>query len=62
MDIWYTMCPAAKPPVLIRPMQPLLATLADRKWELPQFSTHHHYDHAGGNLELKEKPDAKFSA
>ena len=35
---------------------PLLAALADRDWGLTAiFNTHHHYDHIGGNLELKEK-------
>ena len=30
--------------------------LTTKGWELTHiFNTHHHYDHAGGNLELKEK-------
>lgn len=33
--------------------------LAETGWELTHiFNTHHHFDHAGGNLELKEKTDA----
>ena len=33
--------------------------LADTGWKLTHiFNTHHHFDHAGGNLELKEKTDA----
>jgi hydroxyacylglutathione hydrolase len=32
------------------------AALAEKGWELTHiFNTHHHGDHAGGNLELKEK-------
>lgn len=35
---------------------PIEATLAARGWTLTHiFNTHHHGDHAGGNLELKEK-------
>jgi hydroxyacylglutathione hydrolase len=33
--------------------------LDDTGWELTHiFNTHHHFDHAGGNLELKEKTSA----
>jgi len=33
--------------------------LRDTGWELSHiFNTHHHFDHAGGNLELKEKTQA----
>ena len=39
----------------------LLAALADRDWGLTAiFNTHHHYDHIGGNLELKEKTGCKI--
>lgn len=35
---------------------PILAALDARGWHLTQiWNTHHHYDHAGNNLELKEK-------
>ena len=35
---------------------PILAMLEQRGWQLTQiWNTHHHYDHAGNNLELKEK-------
>lgn len=35
---------------------PILDSLATRGWQLTQiWNTHHHYDHAGNNLELKEK-------
>ena len=40
---------------------PLLAALAERNWTLTAiFNTHHHYDHIGGNLELKEKTGCKI--
>lgn len=33
--------------------------LQEKGWQLTHiFNTHHHFDHAGGNLELKEKTDA----
>ena len=32
--------------------------LAEQKWQLTHIiNTHHHFDHAGGNLELKRKTD-----
>jgi len=35
---------------------PILTVLEKKGWNLTHiFNTHHHYDHAGGNLELKEK-------
>ena len=35
---------------------PILAELEKRNWQLSHiWNTHHHYDHAGNNLELKEK-------
>ncbi len=35
---------------------PILEALARRGWTLTYIlNTHHHFDHAGGNLELKEK-------
>ncbi len=37
---------------------PINAALARQGWKLTHIlNTHHHYDHAGGNLELKEKWD-----
>lgn len=34
----------------------IMAALAHKGWTLDYiFNTHHHFDHAGGNLELKEK-------
>ncbi|EJW20640.1 hypothetical protein IMCC14465_15270 [alpha proteobacterium IMCC14465] len=40
---------------------PLLQALADRNWNLTAiYNTHHHYDHVGGNLELKEKTGCKI--
>ena len=35
---------------------PILAVLAERGWTLSHiWNTHHHFDHAGNNLEIKEK-------
>jgi hydroxyacylglutathione hydrolase len=35
---------------------PVEAALAERGWKLTHvINTHHHFDHTGGNLELKEK-------
>lgn len=37
-------------------VEPILAALQKRNWQLTHIlNTHHHYDHAGGNLELKDK-------
>lgn len=37
-------------------VEPILTALAERDWQLTHiFNTHHHWDHAGGNLELKER-------
>ncbi|MDX5365418.1 MAG: hydroxyacylglutathione hydrolase [Alphaproteobacteria bacterium] len=37
-------------------VKPILDALAAKGWTLTHiFNTHHHFDHAGGNLELKEK-------
>ena len=39
---------------------PIMAALAETGWQLTQiWNTHHHYDHVGGNKELKEKYDSK---
>jgi len=35
---------------------PILQALADRDWQLSHiWNTHHHWDHAGNNFEIKEK-------
>lgn len=35
---------------------PIMKALDEKGWTLTHiFNTHHHFDHAGGNLELKEK-------
>ena len=35
--------------------------LEEKKWTLDEiWSTHHHWDHTGGNLELKEKYNCKI--
>jgi hydroxyacylglutathione hydrolase len=37
-------------------VKPILAALDKKGWSLTHIlNTHHHWDHAGGNLELKEK-------
>jgi len=39
----------------------ILAALAQRGWQLTHIlNTHHHSDHAGGNLELKEKTGCRI--
>jgi hydroxyacylglutathione hydrolase len=43
--------------------QPVLDTLAEKGWQLNYiFNTHHHWDHIGGNLELKNHTDCKIIA
>jgi hydroxyacylglutathione hydrolase len=40
---------------------PLLAALEERGWALTHIlNTHHHFDHAGGNLELKERTGCRI--
>ncbi len=42
-------------------VQACLAALAERGWRLDYiFNTHHHFDHAGGNVELKEKTGCRI--
>ncbi|ABS63197.1 Hydroxyacylglutathione hydrolase [Parvibaculum lavamentivorans DS-1] len=37
-------------------VKPILDALAEKGWKLTHIlNTHHHFDHAGGNAELKEK-------
>lgn len=39
-------------------VEPILRALDEKGWRLTHLlNTHHHFDHAGGNLELKEKTD-----
>jgi len=39
-------------------VEPILRALDQKDWRLTHIlNTHHHFDHAGGNLELKEKTD-----
>ncbi|MCB0403441.1 MAG: hydroxyacylglutathione hydrolase [Bdellovibrionales bacterium] len=39
----------------------VVAELENRKWGLDYIlNTHHHYDHVGGNLELKQRYDCKI--
>lgn len=43
--------------------QPVLDVLASNNWRLDFiFNTHHHGDHVGGNLELKQKTGCKIIA
>jgi len=43
--------------------QPVLNTLTENGWQLNYvFNTHHHGDHVGGNLQLKEQTDCKIIA
>jgi len=54
--------PRSKTMVVIDPSEaaPVLRALRDHQWELTYIcNTHHHSDHVGGNLELKEKTGAK---
>ncbi len=40
---------------------PVLNELAEKKWQLTHiFNTHHHWDHVGGNLELKLKTECQI--
>jgi len=40
-------------------VEPILRALDEKNWTLTHIlNTHHHFDHAGGNLELKERTDA----
>ncbi|MGH0034642.1 MAG: hydroxyacylglutathione hydrolase [Myxococcota bacterium] len=40
---------------------PILAALDERGWKLTHIlNTHHHFDHAGGNLELKERTGCRI--
>ena len=43
--------------------QPVLATLEQRNWKLTHIlNTHHHWDHVGGNQELKDKTGCQVIA
>ncbi|MDD2659467.1 MAG: hydroxyacylglutathione hydrolase [Methylococcales bacterium] len=43
--------------------QPVLDVLDERGWRLTYImNTHHHWDHVGGNLELKQKTGCKIIA
>lgn len=43
--------------------QPVLRFLQDKNWQLTYvLNTHHHSDHVGGNLELKQKTGCKIFA
>lgn len=39
-------------------VEPIMRALQETNWQLTHIlNTHHHFDHAGGNLEIKEKTD-----
>mgnify|MGYP000476916297 FL=1 len=43
--------------------QPVLDTLAEKNWSLNYIlNTHHHHDHVGANLELKQKTNCEIFA
>lgn len=43
--------------------QPVLTVLEERGWQLTYiFNTHHHSDHVGGNLQLKQRTGCKIIA
>ncbi|MEC8260479.1 MAG: hydroxyacylglutathione hydrolase [SAR324 cluster bacterium] len=51
-------CPSTEQTGVVDPSvaQPVLKVLRDRGWDLDYiFNTHHHWDHVGGNEELKQE-------
>ncbi|MEY3882672.1 MAG: hypothetical protein RIQ94_3468, partial [Pseudomonadota bacterium] len=43
--------------------QPVLDVLTEKGWQLTTvLNTHHHWDHVGANLELKQKTGCKVIA
>jgi hydroxyacylglutathione hydrolase len=57
--------PASGETVVIDPAlaQPVFDVLDKKGWRLTYIlNTHHHWDHVGGNLELKQKTDCKIIA
>ena len=55
--------PVAKVTAVVDPAvsEPILRALAKRNWSLYYIlNTHHHYDHTGGNLELKRTTGCKI--
>ncbi|MCE2510375.1 MAG: hydroxyacylglutathione hydrolase [Alphaproteobacteria bacterium] len=55
--------PQAKVTAVVDPAvsEPILRALAKRDWSLDYIlNTHHHYDHTGGNLELKRATGCKI--
>ena len=57
--------PVSKETAVIDPAlaPPVLDVLAEKNWRLTTIlNTHHHWDHVGGNLELKQKTGCKIIA
>ena len=57
--------PISKETAVVDPAvsQPVLDILIQKKWSLDYiFNTHHHHDHIGANLALKEKTNCKILA
>ncbi len=57
--------PVSKETAVIDPAlaPPVLDVLAEKNWRLTAIlNTHHHWDHVGGNLELKQKTGCKIIA
>lgn len=59
--VWLVHSPATGATAAIDPAvsEPVLAALAARGWQLTHIlNTHHHHDHTGGNLELRQATGA----
>jgi len=57
--------PISKETAVVDPAiaQPVLDTLEQKNWSLTYiFNTHHHFDHVGANLELKQKTNCQILA
>lgn len=55
--------PTSKETAVVDPAtaQPILEILNEKKWGLKYIlNTHHHFDHIGGNLELKKKTNCQI--
>lgn len=60
--IWLLRCPVTGQTGVVDPAlpDPVDAALAQRGWDLHWvINTHHHWDHTGGNLELKDRHGAR---
>lgn len=60
--LWLLHCPETGATGIVDPAEagPVDAALSERGWTLDWIlNTHHHYDHVGANLELKERHGAR---